>query len=168
MIILRDKNYSFTWLKNLFSSNKNQKEITKSDSSDSSPEPNIKKKVIYSDITFKEGYDKDYWPALVVLGIKSDETRPNGGWEQISDWMSRNGFFEKGGALTEIHPLSYKDNVNGKNGASATVLVFSNDTKISSGKRLAYAQNFKWPEDFFNTYNDFYTWYKSGKDLDKK
>ena len=159
MIVLRNKTFSlFKSIKNLFSAGKTQKEVM--DQSNSR-----KQNVLYRDITFREGYEKSYWPALVVLHIKSAENKHNGGWEEMADWMLRNKFFEKGGTLTEIHPLSYKDNVNGKNGASAVVLVFSKDTKISSYTRLLYGQNFKWPEDFFCSYNNYYTWYKSGKEL---
>lgn len=159
MIVLRNKEFSLLGtIKNLFSDGKSQKEVM-----DKSSAP--KKPVVYSEITFKEGYEQDYWPALVVVHIKSSDKEPNGGWETFTEWMQRNKFFEKGGTLTEIHPLSYKDNVNGKEGASAVVLVFSKDTKISSYARALYTQNFKWPEDFFCTYNSYYTWYKSGKDL---
>lgn len=111
--------------------------------------------------TFKELYDMDPWPALVVIGIKEDSTKELNGWPEFFEALrDKFEFFEnpRDVELIGIHPLS--DNVKGKNGSSATCLVFSPKTKISSYKRLVYGQNFKWPEDFF--YN-FKSWYTSGK-----
>ena len=63
-----------------------------------------------------------------------------------------------GGNLIAVHVLS--DNVNGDKGAAANVLEFSKGTKINTSTRLAYSNNFKWPEDFIYNYK---SWYKSGK-----
>lgn len=165
MIILRNKTYSFLdTLKNVFSSNKNQEDVLRIEKSSTSL---MNKNIDFSEITFKEGYEKDYWPALVVIHIKSDEKEPYGGWVKFTEAMAKKGLFKKGGALTEIHPLSISDNVSGKNGASAVVLVFSKDTEISSSVRLAHRDYFKWPEDFFNLQNSFNTWYKSSKNINK-
>ena len=162
MIVRRQKNYSFfDKIKNLFSSNKSQKEIA-----DSSATSTNKLPIKTDYITFKEAYEKDYWPALVVLGIKSDSNKADGGWTSfVNDWMKGAGFFDKGGELIGIHELSKEDNVNGKNGANMLILEFSKDTKVNSGTRLVYGNNFKWPEDVFCDYNSYYTWYKSGKEL---
>lgn len=160
MKIIRQKNYSiFDSLKNIFSSNKSKEEIS---NTITTTKPPIKMDYI----TFKEGYEKDYWPALVVLGIKSEYDKVDGGWTRfVNEFMRGAGFFDKGGELIGIHELSKEDNVNGKNGANILVLEFSKNTKINSGTRLAYGKNFKWPEDVFCDYNSYYTWYKSGKEL---
>ena len=164
-MIIKRKTFSFfDKIKNFFTSNKSKKEITKTEA----PVSSVSVTPVERDfITFAEGYEEDYWPAVVIIGISSTEGEPDGGWMAFADWMKRNSFFERGGRLIGIHELSKDDNVNGKNGANMIVLEFSPDTKISSAARLQYGNNFKWPEDVFCSYNSYYTWYKSGKNLFK-
>ena len=107
----------------------------------------------YVDVCFGNQYD------LKNLGIKGDSTKPDHGWSDMENWMISKGFISNG-KLIAAHELS--DNVNGNDGLTVTVLEFSKNTKISSGIRLAFSQNFKWPEDFFTKVNNYYTWYKSG------
>lgn len=136
----------FSWFDNIF----NKKKLD-----------NNKKQITVDQITFKELEDNNnYWPALVTLGIKDeDDGTPDHGWGKFDDWFRSNGFYEGGkGRLVAVHVLS--DNVNGSNGASANVLEFSPETKISTYKRLAYGSNFKWPEDFIYNYS---SWYKSSR-----
>ena len=119
-------------------------------------------------ITFEEGYNANYWPALVVIGIKNGKNTGDGDWTKFVDqFMVTHNFFNKGGKLENIYTLSPKDNVNGNNGSNVVVLKFSNDTDIDTGARLYYHNNFIWPEDFFCFHNQYYTWYKSGKKLSK-
>lgn len=165
MIVKRQRTYSlFDKIKNLFSSNKDEIEITKTEltSATTSSIP-VKRDFI----TFKEGYENEYWPAIVILGISSSKDDPNGGWNEFAGWMKRNRFFDKGGKLIGIHELSKKDNINGENGANMVVLEFSPDTVINTSVRLHYRDNFRWPEDIFCDYNSYYTWYKSGRNLFK-
>ena len=116
-------------------------------------------------ITFEDAYKADYWPALVVFGLKNDNT-PDGGWTNfVTGFMSTHGFFDKGGGLENIYALSKSDNVNGSSGANVVILKFTSDTKINTSVRSYYRDNFKWPEDVFCFYNNYYTWYKSGKRL---
>lgn len=161
MAIYKIKRFSFfDKLKNIFSNNESQKQVTKNQVS-SSTKRSIQKDII----TFEEGYNKDYYPALVVIGIKSDKSLPNDGWDSFIEYFRKNGLFKKGGSLIGIHELSKKDNVNGENGSNVVVLEFDKDTEIDSGTRLMFRDYIKWPEDFFCTYNQFYTWYKSGKNI---
>lgn len=109
-------------------------------------------------ITFSDLVKKDYWPALVTLGIKdNDDGTPDHGWSKFNDWLKKSNMIS-GGNLIAVHVLS--DNVNGDKGAAANVLEFSKGTKINTSTRLAYSNNFKWPEDFIYNYK---SWYKSGK-----
>ena len=141
-----------------------KKEITKTESKPSTtPSTPVKRDFI----TFEEGYENQYWPAVVILGISSSKDEEDGGWNEFAGWMKRNGFFDKGGKLIGIHELSKKDNVNGENGANMVVLEFSPDTVINIGMRYYYRDNFRWPSDVFCSFNSFYTWYKSGKNLFK-
>ena len=150
-MIIKRKNFSFiNSIKNIFSNKKKENKQISEITSD---------KVICDKITFFEGYKNDYWPALVCLGIKGDSTKPDHGWSVMENWMISKGFISNG-KLIAAHELS--DNVNGNDGLTVTVLEFSKNTKISSGMRLAFSQNFKWPEDFFTKVNNYYTWYKSG------
>ena len=156
MIILREKEYSlFDSIKNIFSSNKTQKDFIE--------EKKKKEPVKLDYITFAEGYEKNYWPALVTFGISSDKSKSDGGWFEIAEYLKTKGMFNKGGDLIGIHELS--DNIKGKNGACVVVLEFSKETDINSSVRLSYSKNFKWPEDVFCDYNTYYTWYKSGLKL---
>jgi len=162
-MIIKRKQFSFIdKIKNFFTSNKEKKEITKVETP-SSPTSSTPAKRDF--ITFEEGYKRNYWPAVVILGISSTEGEEDGGWRGFADWMKRNNFFEKGGKLIGIHELSKNDNVNGQDGANMVVLEFSSDTVISPRTRIQYGKNFKWPEDVFCDYNSYYTWYKSGKKL---
>ena len=163
MIVKRMKAFSLLGkLKNIFTSDKSKEEV----GGVMIKKPSIPVKRDY--ITFEEGYNKDYWPALVVVRIKSEENKVDGGWTDfVYSMMHPKNFFKSGGELIGIHELSKKDNVNGNSGSNAVVLVFSGNTKIDSAVRLAYSKYFKWPEDFFSDYNSFYTWYKSGKKLFK-
>lgn len=127
----------------------------------------VPKEIVDDEITFAEGYNSDYWPAVVIVGIKDDPSKPHNGWVETVELLRKKGLFTKGGTLEAIHHLSYKDNVNGKGGSNVVVLVFSKDTDISSYVRLSLGDHMKWPEDFFCSYNNYYTWYKSGKQLFK-
>lgn len=146
MIISRRKNFGIV--------DKISSSLFKNNTSQSSGITTIK----VDKITFSDLVKKDYWPALVTLGIKDkDDGTPDHEWSKFNDWLKKSNMIS-GGNLIAVHVLS--DNVNGDKGAAANVLEFSKGTKINTSVRLSYSNNFKWPEDFIYNYK---SWYKSGK-----
>lgn len=158
MIVLRDKNNNSLWSKmiNFLKGKKGETKAGQVKPATKQQPDNIK----LDDITFKEGYDADYWPALVCIGIAPDPKNPVQDWVKMGKWVQESGLINNG-YIVAAHRLS--DNIKGDKGSTVTVIEFSKGTTINSAQRLKYTEIFKWPEDFFNSYNSYQTWYKSGK-----
>lgn len=97
----------------------------------------------------------DVWPGLVVMGIAADDTKEDGGWGGMFDWMKSVKFFDNPSPeLLSVDAL--ENNVNGEDGMHCYLMTFSPKTEINTGMRLAYGKNFKWPDDFYYNYRDWY------------
>lgn len=130
--------------------NNNTKEATIKDLSNSTS-------IRIDKIKFSDLEEKDYYPALVTLGIKGvDDGTPDHSWNKFDSWLKKVNMIS-GRDLIAVHVIS--DNVKGDKGLSVNVLEFSPGTKINSGMRLAYGENIKWPKDFIQNYS---SWYISG------
>lgn len=144
----------FSLFGNLFNK-KNQKQQL--------PVPNYKwdGNVDYSPITFKEMEDDDYYPSLVVMGLKisNNPMKLKEEWKELFDNLNNKGLFN-GNKYNIMAARKLSDNIKGNNGLSCYYIKFTPDTDINSGIRLSYGDRLKWADDF--AYN-YWSWFKSGK-----
>lgn len=161
MKVVRQK--SFSWFESLF-----KKKTTVENNKTQEVKVPESKKIVYKDVKFIDGcklvdaghYDNE--ATICTLGLYMEDYGTEAAGKELEDILKKFGVISENNRIIEINRLLQSDNVNGSRGADVYVVLF--EKPYDRVKRMVFGDKMKTPEDFFYS-NNYYTWYKSGKDL---